>query len=983
MARCNQSVQICHDRGFNHWVGHGMRVFGGYGLYFCCFFSPVLLSGRLLAPGEGLAFYLPAFYAAKSAWTDQIFAGYPLVGDPQMMTWYPLAMLFSRIPGAWNIFVLLAYILAASFAYGYVYTLTRSVLSAIVTGLVYSMSGFMIGHLAHVTMIHCAAWIPLLIWTLEQLRYRRQAHWIGIGIGVVASCILSGHPQIAAYGLGLGLAYAVICGWSAPIGRWCYYRQTLTVMVLGILLCALQIIPTIEFTNLSNRGSMTFEQFTGFSLPPVQLLQFLFPYLFGGPFAFTNVADGPYQSPYWGQWNLAEITGYLGWLPWLMGLVGAIGVHQHQHQHRVVVRFWIGAVVIGILCALGKDGGISYLLYHVPIYNKFRVQGRHLITVALAVSVLAGFGIKSIESQWISHRHFIKILLVSLFSAVGIVGLMCLFITDFQVSAAKVGIKSLSLVPWQNAAVGRPLLTFMMSLGGIALWSRYRCRKWFRVIVLVVLVLDLSNFSWFWEWQALSPAPTRLPINPTAQVYRQLLATNHQRLLTIDGVEAAFVKPFMQPDRALRPQLQRAAIFPNLTRLWQLPTVDGYSSFILTRFSQLMRMHSGGSLIKDFNRSAERELDLMAVRYLLLPQRDLNPQPGMVWDQGELGLLIGSDTCGQTQSESEIDLTTLSPTVTGIGLVTTMGCSVGIPNQADVLQLEFTNTEGQTERHALQAGRDTAEQTYECSDVQPHVQHQQAPNIFRSVPNVRPGLPTCQVHEYTAIVRLDQPQKIRKLRLKWLNQPGFITVNRMTLLNNSDNHQLTSQPLDKFSIAPHWQLLEQNAAGLIYENQRAMPRAWLVPEAIAMTPVQILEVIRTAQLPDGRIYEPTQMALVEHPQALLQSSKLRPTDRAAILKLEDTRVKIQTQAAAPTFLVLSDVFYPGWQATIDGQPTKIYQTNYVQRGVKVPAGEHVVEYRFEPMSFKLGAGITIAALFLSGYWVWRVHRQSPVAPTIV
>jgi uncharacterized membrane protein YfhO len=71
---------------------------------------------------------------------------------------------------------------------------------------------------------------------------------------------------------------------------------------------------------------------------------------------------------------------------------------------------------------------------------------------------------------------------------------------------------------------------------------------------------------------------------------------------------------------------------------------------------------------------------------------------------------------------------------------------------------------------------------------------------------------------------------------------------------------------------------------------------------------------------------------------------------------------------------LSDVFYPGWQATIDGKATKIYQTNYVQRGVQVPAGEHVVEYRFEPMSFKLGASITLGAMFGSVYWLWLVRR---------
>jgi hypothetical protein len=186
------------------------------------------------------------------------------------------------------------------------------------------------------------------------------------------------------------------------------------------------------------------------------------------------------------------------------------------------------------------------------------------------------------------------------------------------------------------------------------------------------------------------------------------------------------------------------------------------------------------------------------------------------------------------------------------------------------------------------------------------------------------------------------------------------------------------------------QLQERVGNTAIYVNQQVLPRTWLVPETILLPAAQVLSTIQTSRLPDGRFYEPRKMALVEDPKALFKPVALQSPDdlrsvdqRAEILKLEDTDVKIQTQTAAPAFLVLSDVFYPGWQATIDGQPTKIYQTNYVQRGVKVPAGEHVVEYRFEPMSFKLGAGISLAALSLSGYWVWRGHRQSPAEKTIV
>jgi len=53
------------------------------------------------------------------------------------------------------------------------------------------------------------------------------------------------------------------------------------------------------------------------------------------------------------------------------------------------------------------------------------------------------------------------------------------------------------------------------------------------------------------------------------------------------------------------------------------------------------------------------------------------------------------------------------------------------------------------------------------------------------------------------------------------------------------------------------------------------------------------------------------------------------------------------------------VFYPGWSVTIDGSPARLYQTNYVLRGVVVPAGEHVITFQFWPGTFCAGLAITL------------------------
>lgn len=85
---------------------------------------------------------------------------------------------------------------------------------------------------------------------------------------------------------------------------------------------------------------------------------------------------------------------------------------------------------------------------------------------------------------------------------------------------------------------------------------------------------------------------------------------------------------------------------------------------------------------------------------------------------------------------------------------------------------------------------------------------------------------------------------------------------------------------------------------------------------------------------------------------------------------ENTYISINTQSSGDGFLFLSDTYYPGWRAYVDGKETKIYLANYAFRAVKVPEGRHKVEFRFVPMSFYYGAGITVVTLGITAVWVY-------------
>ncbi|MCA1560452.1 MAG: YfhO family protein [Acidobacteria bacterium] len=87
---------------------------------------------------------------------------------------------------------------------------------------------------------------------------------------------------------------------------------------------------------------------------------------------------------------------------------------------------------------------------------------------------------------------------------------------------------------------------------------------------------------------------------------------------------------------------------------------------------------------------------------------------------------------------------------------------------------------------------------------------------------------------------------------------------------------------------------------------------------------------------------------------------------ARILEYADESVVVTTRADGRRLLVLSDVFYPGWVATVDDAEVPIHRTNYAFRGVSVPAGEHTVTFSYRPASVEYGRHVSLAgiAMFL-------------------
>ena len=73
----------------------------------------------------------------------------------------------------------------------------------------------------------------------------------------------------------------------------------------------------------------------------------------------------------------------------------------------------------------------------------------------------------------------------------------------------------------------------------------------------------------------------------------------------------------------------------------------------------------------------------------------------------------------------------------------------------------------------------------------------------------------------------------------------------------------------------------------------------------------------------------------------------------------------------PRLLVVSEMYYPGWRAYVDGVETPMFRTNYLFRGVVVPSGYHVVRFAYLPTSVLAGAAVSALALIVAGVLLYR------------
>ncbi|MEM6843818.1 MAG: YfhO family protein [Bacteroidota bacterium] len=148
------------------------------------------------------------------------------------------------------------------------------------------------------------------------------------------------------------------------------------------------------------------------------------------------------------------------------------------------------------------------------------------------------------------------------------------------------------------------------------------------------------------------------------------------------------------------------------------------------------------------------------------------------------------------------------------------------------------------------------------------------------------------------------------------------------------------------------------AQNAVIVNEQALGNAWLVSE------IKSVENANEAIEALGTI-NPAQTAVVNTNDFELLSTSFSGEGEISLVQYEPNYLKYEANVPAESFAVFSEIYYPdGWEVKIDGQETDYLRANYLLRALPIPAGQHTIEFSFNPTSYRVGSTVSLISSVL-------------------
>jgi len=916
-------------------------------VFFVAFFPQGLLGGKYLLSNDAFFYSYPLRTIAwrmireghLPLWTPHILSGYPLLSMAQLGLAYPLTWGYLLLPGrvAEQIYVLAPFLLAPIFTYFYLRELRRSFLASILGALTFGYGGMMASPLANNGLQpNAVMWLPLLLIALERTSRGPILKPFVLATFAYTMSVLTGYGQGFVYIGILSFLYAIFLTVSRTgdhrrrrlffVSSW---RPVFVITPAGILsmgIAAFQILETWQAMQLSVRNELGYEILTQGSFTVSQLLRAIVQPLFFG----------------------TDMYAFVPPLSLVLAVVAVFGYFKQRSDSRIL--FWLVIAIVSLVLMLGHNTPLYRLVYQIPILNRFRVPSRHSFEWTFAVGVLGAFGWDLVFNA-IRRRRAVRE-------------------RSFAVS---IGLTLLAIVVggiwWQQIATLRGVVDVEASAGNAylfwkllfvvlttaALWQATSINdtvKRSAVMIAGVLLLcyiePAALISRWWGSINL-PAQRFTAVSDASRLLTKFPATDNRIYTRVDLFSEQYeTRPRLDP--------------PNLSAVVGLHNVAGYEPLIFERYSQALggvgldTVHGFLNYAPDETLVGDRShvLDLLNTKYLVSYSNLATSRDGTSLDN----TLVAFQPLGEIAPQETRVFGAPPILADSLLLVTSLSNSIAEAQGNTVARIRIHREDGSVIEKTIAAGVDTAEWAHERPDVRQIIKHNLA-NVFDSVP-VAGGF---DAYRFRTEVPLGELTRVRQIEIENVAQSARLALYGGAMV---DSKARKAAPLTP-QYANKWRPVYDERETLILENERALPRAWLVAEAQV---VDSREALRRIRGENTTQFDPMRTALLEvsSPElSRLPGGVCASGSKARIASFEATRLSIETTARTDTMLILSEIFYPGWVALVDGKQEQIFQTDYLLRGVFLPAGNHRVEMYYSAPLARKGLIISLVTLLMLGF----------------
>ncbi|HYP41948.1 MAG TPA: YfhO family protein [Chloroflexia bacterium] len=882
-------------------------------------------------------------------WNADNMLGAPLIGNNQSAIFFPLNWPYLLWPDGW-MHTLRLWLKLFIAGLG-MYLAAREVAKAGPVGASVATLAFTYGAAMTVWLLYpltaTAMWLPWLWWATSRLISQPSASRLSLLAGIVALMLLAGHLQTAYHVMLATGLYALFHAWqTAPrqVGR---LARTLGLWLaacgLGAMIASIQLLPFIEYSGESMALLRRTERQAsgGLSLPIEYAWTTFSPDLWGNPARHT----------WWGtEINYNEAHNYIGMMTLILVPFALFVVDRLKRR----MAFLLAALAV---LALG-------VAYHAPVlYDvalalpgmSLLLNTRMVLVAQFALSMLAALGVEAFLG-WLPEqcRRFAVgvALCVGVLLVVG-AGVPALWAHDFF--GVPPNVPQPNMV-WQEALwrAATVIAVCGVVVGAVAALWAIRPRIARPALILVPVLVPVVLLADLWLAHAgYNPSVAREDYYPQTAATRFLQEQQRQE----DG-----------PFRVIAGGAGPVGVFmPNINLIYGLSDLRGYDALDPRLYVELaVRTAPGGMRATPGGFNTSRVLDLLNVRYVMAAPGD---DPNYVVDvrqEASSGVTVG-EIEGKTQPGQ-----TFISQADNLAGIQVLAAKYG---REALSPLIFHLKDGLTDTADLAAVRLDPSEFADNSWL----------NI--TFPPIK------QASKRQFYFYIDSPEAtLETAATLWYSKDDAYQEGQRVDGGTPVEGDLTFRTLSLADVERPWFVKVHDGgkdAASVYENRQALPRAWLVHriqvEPDAATRISRLRdplfdragtAILSEALPPG--YEGLEV------QGQGSEGRDQSEDAVTITTYKAEEVRISTRSDQAGLLVLSDLAFPGWEASLDGQPTQIITADHALRAVYVPAGEHAIRFVYAPPSFRIGAvlaGVGLVAMLVLLAWDRLRQMRMPAGPT--